>query len=1093
MTTAARSQSNPEVSHEPGTMDSGEVKALEAGVLGSGLRVRRRFTRVGTDPLTAIPMETRRSVITDPDGSVVFEMKAVEVPKSWSQLATDILVSKYFRKAGVPGVPGHETSAAQVVRRIVRAIRASGERQGGYFTTPADAQAFEDELAHLLIHQMGAFNSPVWFNCGLAEAYGIRGDAAGCWAWDEAQGEVVQVGDAYSRPQVSACFIQSIGDDLMDIAAGIEREMRLFKFGSGTGSNFSAIRGKGEPLSGGGTSSGLMSFLEVFDRAAGAIKSGGTTRRAAKMVVLDMDHPDIEEFIDWKSREEDKVRALVAAGYSADFNGEAYRTVSGQNSNNSVRATDAFMQAVVDGGAWTTTWRKSGAPARTYEARQLMRKISEAAWRCADPGMQFDTTCNRWNTVAATERINATNPCVEFSFVDDTACNLASVNLLTFLGEDGAFDLEGYQHACKVFSLAQEILVDHASYPSARIARRSHDYRPLGLGYANLGSLLTVLGLSYESSAARAVCGALTAIMTGTAYETSARIAASKGAFPGFAHNRESMLGVIRLHREAAQTLPDALPELWGGTTLAALTAEARACWDRALRLGELHGYRNAQMTVLAPTGTIGLLMDCDTTGIEPDFALVKFKKLAGGGSFKIVNGSVSRALRGLGYAPAQVEDILVYLRGTWRLSGTALDRSRLRGLGLSDEELDRVEAALPGAFEVRHAFSRHVLGEETYRRLAAARGWGARAEEPGFDLLDALGFTAAELEAAGEVIGGRLTLEGAPHLRPEHLPIFDCANRCGRRGTRAIAPRGHLHMMAAAQPFLSGAISKTVNLPHETTVEEVERVYIEAWQLGLKAVALYRDGSKASQVLRTTAKEDDGKTEAAPTAQAAAPQAAAPQAPAAPLAQIGAPERVLRRRLPKKRRGFTQEARVGGQKVYLRTGEYEDGTLGELFIDMHKEGAALRSMMNCFAISVSLGLQHGVPLEEFVEVFTFTRFEPQGRVQDHPNIKSATSVVDYLFRVLGLEYLDRTDFVHVQPEAGQNGAAASAAAHAASPSAPTGRSPAQPATKALSGGDALASELMGDAPFCGDCGHLTVRNGSCYRCHNCGASMGCS
>ena len=1085
----------------------------------AGLEVERWFTQAGQDPLSGIRWEKRRSVIQNPDGSVVFSMDEVEVPSTWSQLATDILVSKYFRKAGVPNT-GHEVSARQTVTRIAHAIRLSGERQAGYFATPADAQAFEDELTFMLIHQIGAFNSPVWFNCGLAEAYGIRGRPVGLWGYDPRVGEVVESQDSYSKPQVSACFIQSIQDDLMDLAEGIQREMRLFKFGSGTGTNFSRIRAEGEKLTSGGTSSGLMSFLEIFDKSAGAIKSGGTTRRAAKMVCLDMDHPDIERFINWKAREEDKARALIAAGFPSDFNGEAYRTVSGQNSNNSVRASDEFMEAVVAGREWSTTWRTNGKPAHTQPARQLMRKVSEAAWRCADPGMQYSSTCNRWNTVPNTDAIHATNPCSEFVFIDDTACNLASLNLLKFLNQEGRFDVDGFRHACRTFILAQEILVDYASYPTKRIAERSHDYRPLGLGYANLGSLLMVMGLPYDSEPARAVGGAITAVMTGAAYERSAEAAATKGPFTGFAHNREPMLRVMNMHRDAAYKIeahgqdPD-------------LIQAARTAWDRAVEAGTQWGYRNAQATVLAPTGTIGLLMDCDTTGVEPDFALVKFKKLAGGGSFKIVNNSVPRALAALGYTETQIQDVVEYLRGTWSLSGAPfLTREALLARGLEAGELDKVEQALPSAFDVRQAFSRHVLGDEAFKRL----GFGDRLEDPKFSLLEALGFTSAQIEAAAEVIGGRFTIEGAPHVKPEHLPVFDCANRCGTKGTRFIAPLGHVRMMAAVQPFLSGAISKTINLPGETTVEEVEQVYVESWKLGLKAVALYRDGSKASQVLHTSGKDkeadkDTGEAASAPAAAptpAAAPakkpepQAAAAQAATAQAATPAAPPRSVRRRLPKKRRGFTQEARVGGQKVYMRTGEYEDGKLGEIFIDMHKEGAAMRSLMNCFAIAVSLGLQHGVPLDEFVTAFTFTRFEPQGRVQDHPNIKFATSVVDYVFRVLGYEYLNRTDFVHVKPadsELEEEAELTSAApATGEAPAAPGAGAPVQAGTPGqagatakptkadgaagknrLSGMNELLQGFMGDAPFCGECGHITVRNGSCYRCLNCGHSMGCS
>jgi ribonucleoside-diphosphate reductase alpha chain len=1146
-----------------------------------GLSIERRFTAAlrGQDPLEATRYEKRRSVISNPDGSTVFSMDDAEVPTDWSQLATDIIVSKYFRKTEVPlatGGMGSEHSAKQVCRRIALAIRKSGEKLGGYFASPEDAQAFQDELSFMLIHQLGAFNSPAWFNCGLAEAYGITGKPVGNWFWNPETGTVEETKDAYSHPQISACFIQSISDDLMDIAAGIQREMRLFKFGSGTGTNFSSIRAEGELLSSGGTSSGLMSFLEVFDKAAGATKSGGTTRRAAKMVILDVDHPDIDKFVEWKAREEDKVLALIKAGYSSDFNGEAYRTVSGQNSNNSVRVTDDFMKAVVEDRDWQTRWRTNGAPARTFKARGLMQKISQAAWRCADPGMQFDTTVNNWHTVPASGRINASNPCSEFMFLDDTSCNLASINLMKFLlpGEK-RLDIAAFRHACRVFILAQEIIVDYASYPTQAIAQNSHDFRPLGLGYANLGSLLMAQGVPYDSPRGQSTCGAITALMTGAAYEASAEIAASKGPFPGFAHNREPMLRVMNQHRDAARSIP--------AETDAALLVAARDAWDRAVVAGERYGYRNAQATVLAPTGTIGLLMDCDTTGIEPDFALVKFKKLAGGGYFKIVNQTVQPALETLGYSPSEIDAILTYLRGTLSLANAPhVNRAALLAKGLTKEEVDKAEAALPGVFDLRNAFSKYVIGEAAVARLggAAAASPEARAAKGGpmvpFDLLDTLGFTKAQIEEATDVICGRMTVEGAPHLKAEHLAVFDCANRCGKKGQRYIAPLGHIRMMAAAQPFISGAISKTVNLPRETTVEDVEKTYLEAWKLGLKAIALYRDGSKASQVLSSGSEKSEKSekvvekvvektrdAEGGPTVKIVE-KVEVKKVEALPVkAADGTHPRLARRRLPKKRRGFTQEAKVGGQKVYLRTGEYEDGSLGELFIDMHKEGAALRSMMNCFAISVSLGLQFGVPLDEFVNAFTFTRFEPQGPV-DHANIKFATSVVDFIFRLLGMEYLGRTDFVHVKPadseleeeaettgvapqpegttppagtslEGGQRRtpvadptpvpAPAQAMARGAdgAPMVPAPAPAVKPAAPApAKNGEASApvaaptvqvtrtngtakrnrvksalseqaAEFMGDAPFCGNCGHITVRNGSCYRCLNCGNSMGCS
>ncbi|MEZ0228434.1 MAG: vitamin B12-dependent ribonucleotide reductase, partial [Planctomycetota bacterium] len=931
----------------PINLETEQAKSTtRSGARARGLSVERRFTAAlnGTDPLETVRYDRRRSVITNPDGSVVFEMNNAEVPADWSQLATDIIVSKYFRKTEVPQpgttALGSEHSAKQVCRRISVAIRHAGEKLGGYFASAQDAQAFQDELAFMLIHQFGAFNSPAWFNCGLAEAYGIKGKPVGNWSWNPDTGKVEESADAYSHPQISACFIQSISDDLMDIAAGVQREMRLFKFGSGTGTNFSSIRAEGELLSSGGTSSGLMSFLDVFDKAAGATKSGGTTRRAAKMVILDMDHPDVDKFIEWKAREEDKVLALIRAGYSSDFNGEAYRTVSGQNSNNSVRATDDFMRAVEQNAQWSTRWRTNGAVAKTMPARDLMKKVSQAAWRCADPGMQFDTTINKWHTVPNSGRINASNPCSEFMFLDDTSCNLASVNLMKFRLPDNKLNIAAYRHACRVFLLAQEIIVDYASYPTQPIAQNSHDYRPLGLGYANLGSLLMVQGVPYDSPRGAATCAAITAIMTGAAYEASAEIAASKGPFPGFAHNREPMLRVMGQHRSAAYAIP--------ADTDQALVAAAREAWDRAVDSGERWGYRNAQATVLAPTGTIGLLMDCDTTGIEPDFALVKFKKLAGGGYFKIVNQTVQPALETLGYSPSEVEAILTYLSGTLHFNNTPhLNRASLLAKGLTKEEIDKAEAALKGAFDLRSVFSKYVIGEAAIARLGHAEA----AKSPKFDLLETLGFTKAQVEEAADVICGRMTVEGAPHLKDEHLAVFDCANRCGKKGKRYIEPLGHVRMMAAAQPFISGAISKTVNLPKETSVEEVESTYIEAWKSGLKAIALYRDGSKASQVLSgggdsKSEKSEKSEKSAAPVAAApasgsvpvaAVPVAAAPVAvvaPApAPVAQPRASGKIERKRLPKKRRGFTQEAKVGGQKVYLRTGEYEDGTLGEIFL----------------------------------------------------------------------------------------------------------------------------------------------------------------
>ncbi len=902
----------------------------------TALQLKRRHTKKGVSPLDEIEYETRSAQISNPDGSIVFEMKDVEVPKDWSQLATDILISRYFRRAGVPDT-GREVSVKQVIFRVAHTIREFGE-SSGYFTSPDQAEIFEAELTYLLITQRGAFNSPVWFNVGLFQRYGIGG-SGGNYFFNENTNSIEQTKSSYQYPQSSACFIQSVDDDLGAIFDLAKNESKIFKYGSGTGTNFSKIRGHMEKLSGGGTSSGLMSFLEVLDRGAGATKSGGTTRRAAKMVCLDIDHPEIEDFVQWKVKEEKKVSALVAAGYTPDFNGEAYKTVAGQNSNNSVRIPDEFMNAVVNDKEWQTRLRTTKEVYKTLKARDLFDLIAKSAWTCADPGVQFDDTINKWHTCPGSGKINSSNPCSEYMFLDDSACNLASINLLKYLNDSNEFDVEGFRHACQVFILAQEILVSQSSYPTPKIAQNSRDYRPLGLGYANLGALLMVMGIPYDSEAARSWCGAITALMLGEAYSTSAEIAALKGPFAGYRKNQDAMLNVVNAHKDGTASIVKGVPD--------GLRASAEEALRRAVDLGKKFGYRNAQVTVLAPTGTIGLLMDCDTTGIEPDFALVKFKKLAGGGSFKIVNQAVPRALKSLGYSHEDSDAIVRYI----------------------------VE---------------------------------------------------------------NLTVEGCPQLKPEHLAVFDCANRCGEKGTRYLSPMSHIKMMAAAQPFLSGAISKTVNLPHEATVEDIKSIFLEAWKLNLKAVAIYRDGSKMSQPL--TAKKESTRENQTMT--------------------IG--------RLPKKRHGFTVESRVGGHKIYVRTGEYENGELGEIFIDMHKEGAAFRSLLNCFAIAVSKGLQHGVPLKEYVDTFTFTRFEPNG-VVDHENIKGATSVVDFIFRLLGMEYLGMTDFLHVQPPAKNKHADTDATA------------------------DQMYGQLMGDAPACSTCGHTTVRNGTCYRCLNCGNSMGCS
>ncbi len=1082
-------------------------RAASSQQLG-GLHFERSFTRDGEVALDNVSYELRNSVITGADGNIVFELRGAEVPADWSQLATDIAVSKYFRKAGLHGDKNKgERSIRQLVTRVAKTIRIAGEEFGGYFADELAAENFEQELSHLLVHQKAAFNSPVWFNCGLYHMYGIEG-AGGNWAWNADTDQMEQTDNAYSRPQCSACFIQSVDDDLMAIYQLVKNEARLFKYGSGTGTNFSRIRGRQEMLSGGGTSSGLMSFLEVFDRAAGATKSGGTTRRAAKMVCLDMDHPEIVDFIEWKTKEENKVRALIAAGYSSDFNGEAYHTVSGQNSNNSIRVNDEFMKAVETDGEWRTTMRTTGETVDTYKARDLWRKVAEAAWSCADPGLQYDSTINEWHTCSNTDRINASNPCSEYMFLDDSACNLASINLTKFLDQDGNFDIAGYRHAIRVLITAMEIFVDLASYPTRQVAKNSHDYRPLGLGYANLGTVLMQLGIPYDSDEGRAWCASLTAILCGDAYAASAEIASTKSPFPGFHKNRAPMLEVMKKHRAAAYTIGEPNgPGIKGDGPIRvpdSLVRTARQSWDLAVQLGEKYGYRNAQATVLAPTGTIGLLMDCDTTGIEPDFALVKFKKLAGGGYFKIVNQSVPKALKRLGYSDAQVADIVSFVSGTNTFTGAPhVGRKYLLEKGLEERELEMAEQALRGVFDVGQALGPWVIGTDAFERM------GIKAEvynQPSFHLLKHFGFTPKEVDEVNQVVIGRMTIEGAPHMRVEDLPIFDCANRCGKTGKRFLPAMSHVRMMAAAQPFLSGAISKTVNLPNDATVEDVEEVYMEGWKLGLKAIALYRDGCKASQPLNTGS--DDDATE---TDEGVVPSVTQDRPVLTARDEGLRPPESRRHRLPKKRRGFTQEARIGGHKVFLRTGEYEDGSLGEIFIDMHKEGAAFRSLMNCFAISVSMGLQHGVPLDSYIDQYTFTRFEPGGVVQGHPNIKFSTSIIDYVFRVLGVEYQQRYEFAQVPPIEEQAELLSSTDVSAVQraegikdsmvPPPPT--EPVEQVSFSFEGEgltpepknvlSAQLGEMMGDAPMCDKCGHITVRNGTCYKCLNCGNSMGCS
>ena len=1096
------------------------------------MRIERRYTKDGQSAYAGIEFRFTASEIRNPDGSVVFKLDNVEVPEFWSQVASDVLAQKYFRKAGIPArlrkveensMPSFlwrsvadedalaalpekermigEQSSKQVFDRLAGTWTYWGWK-GGYFDSEEDAQAFFDELRYMLAAQMCAPNSPQWFNTGLHWAYGIDGPSQGHYYIDPFTGKLTKSKSAYEHPQPHACFIQSISDDLVNEGGIMDlwvREARLFKYGSGTGSNFSKLRGEGEKLSGGGRSSGLMSFLKIGDRAAGAIKSGGTTRRAAKMVIVDVDHPDIETYIDWKVMEEQKVAALVTGSkinqkhlkailkacvncegsgddcfspeknpalkreiklarkalvpdnfikrviqfakqgykdinfptYDTDWDSEAYLTVSGQNSNNSVRVTDGFLKAVEADGKWDLTYRKNDKVAKTLDARALWEKIGYAAWASADPGLQYHTTVNDWHTCPASGEIRASNPCSEYMFLDDTACNLASLNLLTFRDEKtGKFQVESYEHAVRLWTVVLEISVMMAQFPSRQIAELSYEFRTLGLGYANIGGLLMTSGIPYDSDAGRAIGGALTAIMTGVSYATSAEMAEKLRPFPGYKKNREHMLRVMRNHRRAAlgertgyekvATPPvpldhDACPDQ-------ALIAHAKAAWDRVLALGEKHGYRNAQATVIAPTGTIGLVMDCDTTGIEPDFALVKFKKLAGGGYFKIINRAVPEALRTLGYSEADIAEIEAYAVGHGTLAqAPAINHTTLMAKGFTQEAIAKVEKALPTAFDIKFVFNKWTLSEEFCRDKL-----GISAEDlasPTFDLLVALGFGKREIEAANIHVCGAMTVEGAPHLKAEHYPVFDCANPCGRTGKRFLSVESHIKMMAAAQPFISGAISKTINMPNEATVEDCKEAYLLSWKLALKANALYRDGSKLSQPLNSQLIADEEDEEDTVEAFLERPAAARATALAEKMVEKVV-ERIVvmreRERMPDRRKGYTQKAVVGGHKVYLRTGEYDDGRLGEIFIDMHKEGAALRSIINNFAIAVSLGLQYGVPLEEYVDAFTFTRFEPQGPVQGNDSIKYATSILDYVFRELAVSYLERFDLAHVDPsEAG--------------------------------------------------------------------------
>ncbi len=1184
------------------------------------MKIKRHFTTANKDIYTDMVFEKRTSKITNTDGSVAFEANEVEVPSSWSNVATDILAQKYFRKAGVPrvlktveeeNIPEwlkrqeadeeqlqrfpkderftRETSSKQVVHRLAGTWTYWGYKHN-YFSSEEDARAFYDEMRFMLINQMAAPNSPQWFNTGLHWAYGVDGPSQGHYYVDPTSGKLVKSKTSYEHPQPHACFIQAVDDDLVN-AGGIMdlwvREARLFKYGSGTGSNFSKLRGENERLSGGGKSSGLMSFLKIGDTAAGAIKSGGTTRRAAKMISLDIDHPDVEQFIDWKVTEEAKVASLVAGSkairkvinevfaavsgcakqpslldtkqnknlalalkkarashvpdsyvqriihlarqgftsidfeeYDTDWTSKAYLTVAGQNSNNSLRLSNAFLKAVEENGDWELIRRTDGKTHKTIPARDLYDRLSFAAWSCADPGLQFDTTINEWHTCPEDGRINASNPCSEYMFLDDTACNLASLNMMKFYdAKKNKLDIDSYKHAIRLWTIVLEISVLMAQFPSQRIAELSYRFRTLGLGYANLGTWLMVTGIPYNSLQANAVTGAVTAILTGESYKTSAEMAGELGTFAGYEKNREHMLRVIRNHRRAAYAANESEYE---GLSIFPMGIQAKHCpeyllgeaqkvWDEALVLGEKNGFRNAQTTVIAPTGTIGLVMDCDTTGIEPDFALVKFKKLAGGGYFKIINKSVPQALTHLGYTKDQIAKIVEYVVGSASLTNAPhINNDSLKQRGFTDEILATLEDAMPTAFDINYVFNRFVIGESFL--TGTLKIPKETLDKSDFNLLTHLGFTAEQVAIANEAICGTMMIEGAPYLKDEHLPVFDCANKCGRRGVRFIPYQAHIHVMAAAQPFISGAISKTINMPYEASVEDVKQAYMTSWKLMLKANALYRDGSKLSQPLSSLGENIFSGLDDEELAEVI-------EAPAALKAQQTAEkivERIIvrkiaeRKRLPTRRSGYTQKAIIGGHKIYLRTGEYQDGTLGEIFLDMHKEGAAFRSLMNGFAIAVSLGLQYGVPLEEFVEAFVFTKFEPNGVVQGHDRVKMATSVMDFIFRELAITYLDRNDLAHVSPEAlvvdqtttknevfvenTMPPVVEPVAAFSTSQPAPS-----QLAVKkrkvSVSASQIQEARIKGyEGTSCPECSSMTmVRNGSCLKCETCGATTGCS
>ena len=1204
------------------------------------MKISRQFTSPEKSPYDEIEFKEVTSEILNPDGSVVFKLENIKVPSKWSQVASDIIAQKYFRKAGIPNktvsreernIPtwlmakdpdteaedlsfGSETSSTQVFDRLAGTWTYWGWK-GEYFTTEEDAKSFFDEVRFMLANQMIAPNSPQWFNTGLNWAYGIDGPSQGHHYVDHITGKLTKSASSYERPQPHACFIQGIDDDLVHEGGIMDlwvREARLFKYGSGTGTNFSNLRGSTEGLSGGGRSSGLMSFLKIGDRAAGAIKSGGTTRRAAKMVVVDIDHPDVEEFIKWKVTEEQKVAALVTGSklcskhlkqvmnachncegdgescfdpsknpalkreiisarksevsenyiqrvihfakqgyksiefdtYDSDWDSEAYLTVSGQNSNNSIRVTDDFINAVIEDKDWNLINRTDGAINKTVRAKELWDEVGYAAWSCADPGIQFHTTVNDWHTCPASGEIKASNPCSEYMFLDNTACNLASLNLMTFMDENKSLEIDLFKHAIRIWTLILEISVMMAQFPSKEIAKLSYEYRTLGLGYANLGGFLMSKGISYDSDEGRSICAAITSLMTGTSYATSAEIAGELGPFPGYAQNSKHMLRVIRNHRRAAYGHSDGYEELNTNPVPLVienvrdtkLGMEAQKCWDTAYELGQKYGYRNAQTSVIAPTGTIGLVMDCDTTGIEPDFAMVKFKKLAGGGYFKIINRTVPDALNQLQYTEGEITEIINYAVGHGTLeTAPFINHETLKEKGFTEKELSILESNLKNVFDIRFSFNIFTLGKEFCTDVLNFSE--EQLNDFNFNMLSELGFSSKEIDEANTYCCGTMTLEEAPHIKDEHLSVFDCANPCGKIGKRFLSTESHIKMMAAAQPFISGAISKTINMPNDASVDDCMEAYLMSWKLGTKANALYRDGSKLSQPLASKLVEDvEDEEEEIMSKPTPIEQTMAIAQQAAQQAVYGA-----RNKVPDRRKGYIQKAIVGGHKVYLHTGEYEDGTLGEIFIDMHKEGAFLRSLMNNFAIAISIGLQYGVPLEEYVEAFTFTRFDPSGVVQGNNRIKNSTSILDYVFRELAVSYLGRNDLAHTDSSdvdfslgaGAEEGAlkknqipwkivkkmssqgflrgqtsenlmvvnsSNNASSYSESPKVEQGASVTPDAIKSSTSSDPMASKVQvarmmgyeGDA--CPECSAFTlVRNGTCLKCDSCGATTGCS